>query len=177
MFKTFGILFKTFLNMCIFRYKPQDLPQSYDLLMLCLLIYTFMNVLLAMTTAPFTRALQISVLDTLIISVITLIVLRLNHHYERWIKTLMALAGTGCIIGLFALPLFAGAFLLQVSELLQSLILMIYLALLIWNIVIMGHILRHAMETTLAVGIIFALIYLIISSTLISVAIPQLDSV
>lgn len=177
MFKTFGILFRTFLNMCVFRYKPQDLPQSYDLLILCLLVYTFINVLLAMTTAPFTRALQISVLDTIIISIITIIILRLNRHYERWIKTLMALAGTGCIIGLFALPLFAGAFLLQVSELVQSLILMIYLALLIWNIVIMGHILRHAMETTLSVGIVFALIYLIISSTLISVAIPQPDSV
>jgi hypothetical protein len=177
MIKTIGVLFKTFLNMCIFRYKPQDLPQSYDLLVLCLLIYTFVNVLLAMTTAPFTRALQISVLDTIIISIITMIILRLNRHFERWHKTLMAITGTGCIIGLFALPLFAGAFLLQVSELLQSLILMVYLALLIWNIVIMGHILRHAMETTLGVGIVFAMIYLVITSTLISVALPQLEPV
>ena len=177
MFKTIDVLFNTFLNMCIFRYKPQDLPQSYDLLMLCLFIYTAINALLAMTTAPFIRALQISVLDTVIIAVITITILKLNRHYERWIKTLMALTGTGCIIGLFALPLFTGAFLLQVSELVQSVILMIYLALLIWNIVIMGHILRHAMETTLGVGIVFALIYLIISSTLISVAVPQLESV
>jgi len=68
-------------------------------------------------------------------------------------------------------------FLLEVSELLQSLILMVYLALLIWNIVIMGHILRHAMETTLGVGIVFAMIYLVITSTLISVALPQLEPV
>ena len=177
MFNTFGILFKTFLNMCVFRYKPQDLPQSYDLLMLCLLIYTFINVLLAMTTTPFAQALQISVLDTVIITIITIFILKINRHYERWIKTLMALAGTGCIIGLFTLPLFAGAFLLEVSELIQSLILMIYLALLIWNIVIMGHILRHAMETSLGVGIVFAMIYLVITSTLISFVIPQTDAV
>lgn len=177
MIKTFGVLFKTFLNMCIFRYKPQDLPQSYDLLIICLLLYTLINVLLAMTTAPFATALQISILDTAIVTVITVFILKLNRHHERWLKTLMALAGTGCIIGLFTLPLFAGAFLLEVSELIQSVILMIYLALLIWNIVIMGHILRHAMETTLGIGIVFAVIYLVITSTLISVVIPRPDAV
>ena len=177
MIKTIGVLFKTFLNMCIFRYRPQDLPQSYDLLIVCLFFYTLVNVLLAMTTAPFAQALQISVLDTAIVTIITVFILKLNRHYERWLKTLMAIAGTGCIIGLFTLPLFAGAFLLEVSELIQSVILMIYLALLIWNIVIMGHILRHAMETTLGIGIVFAVIYLVITSTLISVVIPQPDAV
>jgi hypothetical protein len=175
MIKTITVLFKTFLSMCFFRYKPQALPQSIDLLMLCLVVYIFINVLLAMTTAPFIRALQISVLETVMIAIITIIILRLNHHHERWVKTLMAITGTGCVIGLFALPLFAGAFLLQLSGFLQTLIMVLYLTLLIWNIVIMGHILRHAMETTLSVGIVFAMIYLLITSTLISVAIPRLE--
>ena len=161
--------------MCLFRRKPQDLPQSFELLVICIIAYILINFLLGLNTSTSIRAIQSSFLETLFISIITIVILKLNHHTERWLKTLMAITGTGCVIGLFALPLFMGVFTLETGSLLRALILMVYLFLLIWNIAVMGHILRYALETTMGFGVLFALIYIVITSILIGVLMPPAE--
>ena len=172
MVKTITTLFKAFFDLCLFRRKPQDLPQSIELLIVCLVTYILINFLVGLNTSTTLRAIQASFLETLFISMITVIILKLNKHTERWLKTLMAIMGTGCVISLLALPLFIGIFTLDAGKAVQSVILMVYLVLLVWNIAIMGHILRHALETTMGVGVLFALIYIVITSILIGALVP-----
>lgn len=167
-------LFRVFFNICTFRNKPQDLPLSSALLALTLFCYTLANILLMMSSAPVTHAVLAGLLETGLVSLITICILKLSRHAGRWTKTLMALAGTGCIMSLLALPLFSGGLLQNAGGALQALLLMIYLVLLIWNIMVMAHILRHAMDTSLGVGIVFAIIYIVISTVLINTLLPAM---
>lgn len=160
-------LFTAFFKICLLKNGPQDLPLSRELLAVCLLLYTIINILLALTTTTPPKAITSGILETGLISIITIIILRLNRHPERWVQTLTALTGTGCILGILALPLFAGSLLFDSGELLQALLVILYLTLIIWSLAIMGHILRHALDTTMGVGVLFAIIYILITSLLI----------
>lgn len=160
-------LFRAFFNICLLKKGPQDLPLSRELLALCLLLYTAVNILLALTTTTPARAIASGVLETALVSVLTIIILRLSRHPGRWVQTLIALTGTGCILGIMALPLFAGSLLFDSGELLQALLVILYLILIIWSLAIMGHILRHALDTTMGVGVVFAITYILITSLLI----------
>ncbi len=166
-------LFRTFFEMCLLKRKPQDLPHSQELLALFLIIYTLINILLLWTSAGLDHAIFSAVLETTLMILITYAILRLNKHPGRTVKTLIALAGTGCIVSVVAIPLFLAGMLEPVTGAIQSLILLFYLLLLVWNVVIMGHILRHALDTSLGAGVIFAIIYILITSMLISVTLPE----
>lgn len=168
-------LFMTFFRICTFRSKPQDLPQSKELLLLCLLSYSVINFLLTLSVTGAGPAASSSLLETVLVCLITLALLWINRRPERWLKTLTAIAGAGCVIGIIALPLFFLTFVINPGDIIRSFLLMLYLCLLVWNIVIMGNILRHALETSLAAGIVFAILYLIITSILVNQLLPTVE--
>ena len=171
--QAFNSILNTFFNICLLRSKPQDLPLSHVLLLISLFLYAVINALLAFTTTTPVNAILSGVLETFLVAVITLGILKFNHHPERWVQTLTALAGTGAILGVLALPLFTSALLLNAGDLLQGLLVILYLSLIIWSLAIMGHILRHALDTTMGVGIVFAIIYILIVSLLIGALISR----
>ena len=89
----------------------------------------------------------------------------LRRHPLRFEQTLSALTGTGTLMGLLALPLMV--WIVQQSPdgdiALPSLLL---LGLMAWNIAIMAHILRHALNTPIWGGALYALGYTFLSWTL-----------
>ena len=60
MLTALSTLSKAFLDICLLRKGPQDLPQSSVLLSLCLILYTVINVLLTVQSRPFADALLVS---------------------------------------------------------------------------------------------------------------------
>jgi drug/metabolite transporter (DMT)-like permease len=167
-------LFRAFFQICLLRFSPGQLPRSYELLTVSLIAYTLVNFLLALFTAPLFDAVLASLLESALVALITVGILSLNRHYGRWVETLMALAGTGFILGMFALPLIYGGTMLQDNGLLQAFMLLVYIFLVVWNILIMAHILRHAIDTTFGFGIVFALAYIFITSAVIVFLLPDL---
>ena len=175
MFTAINFIFREFFSICLLQSKPQDLPVSNNLLSLCLVIYTAENVLLAQHKVTLFKAVAASLLETLLVTVITLVILGLSNRAARWRQTLTALIGTGCIMGLVALPIFYGS-ILAGTDALRAIIFLLYAVLLVWNIMVMSHILRHALDTSFAFGVIFALTYIFITSILVHLVIPELDS-
>lgn len=172
MLKALKTLFQVFFSICLLRGKPQDLPNSVELLAVCILAAAVVNFLLALFSTTAANAMLASVIEIVLIALITLAILQLNKHPERWLKTMMALTGTGIILSLIALPLFFVSLHLQELAVVQLLAMLAYLGLIVWNIMIMGHILRHALETGFGVGILFALTYIVITSISIALFLP-----
>ena len=125
MIKTTVTIFNAFFNICMLKNGPQDLPLSPALLALTLFCYTLVNILLALSSTPVTYAVMSGLLETTVVSVITVVILKLSRRSGRWNKTLMALAGTGCILGLLTLPLFAGGLLINASGALQAVLMIV----------------------------------------------------
>ena len=69
--------------------------------------------------------------------------------------------GTGAILGLFALPLLFMQ--MQTGDQPALLPSVLILGLMIWNLSVAGHILRHAISAPFFVGVLLALVYMYVS--------------
>jgi hypothetical protein len=168
-------LAKAFLNICLLRKGPQDLPKSSALLTLCLIFYTLIDVLLTVQTRPFIDALLVSLVDVGFLLVVTSLILKQHRHIERLGQTMTALFGTGVILGILIFPLVYGGVQNQYDGGIQQIIIVIFLVMVIWNIAVLAHIVRHSISTSMGIGIIIAIFYIWMSSLLISMIFPEIS--
>ena len=169
-------LSKAFLDICLLRKGPQDLPKSSVLLTLCLILYTALDVLLTVQTRSFTDALLVSLVDVGFLLLVTSLILKQHRHYERWGQTMTALFGTGVILGIFIFPLVYGGVQNRYEDWLQQIIVVLFLVMVIWNIAVLAHIVRHAISTSMGIGIMIAILYIWMSSLLITMIFPEITA-
>ncbi len=176
MLTALSTLSKAFLDICLLRKGPQDLPQSSVLMSLCLISYTVLDVLLTVQSRPFADALLVSFVDVGFLLVVTSLILRQHQYLDRWYQTMTALFGTGVILGIFIFPLVYGGMQNQYEDWLQQIIVLLFLIMVIWNIAVLAHIVRHAISTSLGIGIMIAILYIWMSSLLIAMLFSEMSA-
>ncbi len=165
-------LLGAFFNMCLLRSKPQDLPYSLDLLSLILFFYITLNFLLASTSVKPLLAVQSALIETVLIIILMFLILKINKKTNRWLKTLMAITGTGMVLSVLAIPVFILIFVIDPGDFLRTLALLLYLCMLVWNVAIVGHIFRYTLDTSLGYGVIYSILYILLTTTIIRVLVP-----
>lgn len=155
------MLTKVFLDICLLRAKPQDLPAAEFLLGMTLFTYTLAGVAVAVINMPLKDAVLCALAGTLILATLTHTTLMLRRLPARLNQTLSALAGSGTVLG-------AIAWLLIVSHAPPIFL----LALLVWSLAITAHVLRHALSVSLGMGIGVSLAYLLVSFIIMSALFP-----
>ena len=162
-------LFELFLAICLLRKGPQDVPASPVLLRLTLLSYGLSGVLiqLQLLDVDLASSLVLTVLNIVLLTGFAYSVLVWRHYPQRFMQTLTALLGTGTLLRLLALLL-----LLMDQETTPAdtsgWFRLLWQGPFVWSIFVMAHILRHAGSTSLAMGVVYTLIYLFLSSMTIS---------
>ena len=126
---------------------------------LCLLAYGLSGLLVLMLSTPVPIALLQILLDLILLSGLLHLALLARRHPWRFEQTLSALTGTGTFMALPLMTWILGGS----SPKLPSALL---LALMVWSIAIMAHILRQTFETSIWIGAICALGYTFLSWTL-----------
>jgi hypothetical protein len=111
-------------------------------------------------------------LDTALLIVFIQALLYLLSRGTRILQTLTAMAGSGSLLGLVALPLVLWGQPSQAEEQVSGLLLYAWLLLLLWNLLVAGHILRHALSTSLGIGVGVALLYALFSMQLVAALFP-----
>ncbi len=167
---------KAFLDICLLKKGPQDLPKSTVLLVLCLFMYTLMDVLLTVQSRPFVDALMVSLVDAGFLLGVTSLILRQHQKLDRWHQTLTSLFGTGVILGIFIFPLVFGGIQNQYEAWLQQIIVVLFLIMVVWNVAVLAHIVRHAISTSMGIGIMIAILYIWMSSLLITMLFPEISA-
>ncbi|MFO1371225.1 MAG: hypothetical protein U1F42_02150 [Candidatus Competibacteraceae bacterium] len=158
-------LFNLFLDICLFRKAPQDVPASPVLLKLCLLAYALSEFLRALLSTPAPVAILQILLDMALLAGLLYLALIAYKHPARFTQTLSALTGIGAFISLLALPL-TSWIVQQGKEGDIQLPLLLILGLIAWSIAVMAHILRYAFDTSIWVGALYAFGYTLLSETL-----------
>ena len=155
-------LLLAFFDICRLRKAPQDIPASPQLLALSLTAYALLSCLLQGLSEPVDLAVSSALLEIAVLMLFVQCLLLLKGRPARWMQTMTALAGAGIILSLIALPLylFAGVGSAAAPGLNLGLTLLLMLA--GWGVVVMGHVLRHALETHPALAFMLALVYLIL---------------
>ena len=145
-------MFSTFLNICLLRANPQDLPTSTSLLILALLAHFAVEMLTAFGKVPLWNAFFSSAASTLLLVAVIHTALLLRNLQVRVKQTLTALAGCGAGLILLAF--------LAISLLHTQLPLwLVGLPFLIWLLVVYGHILRHAFSISFGLAIAVSVLY------------------
>ncbi|HRX61418.1 MAG TPA: hypothetical protein P5260_09435 [Candidatus Competibacter sp.] len=158
-------LFNLFLDICLLRKGPQDVPASMALTKLCLLAYGLSSLLVLLTEVPAPVALLQVLLDMVLLGGLLYLGLILHRHPKRFEQTLTALTGTGSLMGLLALPLAIwidhqqpGGDIALPSTLM--------FVLMVWSIAVIAHILRHAFDISIWLGVVYSLSYTFLYWTL-----------
>lgn len=156
------VIVETFLRIALRRLGPEDLPDSGFLLGLAVLAYLGCNFLAALPVIGagpvLLRALAADF--ALLVGCVWLL-LRLSGHGGRFRRTLTALLGTGALLQACALPFnwWLGAAAGQPA--LAPTVGII--AVLLWSLVVNGHILARALSVPYAVGLSVSIAYFIIN--------------
>jgi hypothetical protein len=117
----------------------------------------------------FQDGMRIALLELAMLTVFVVLLLYLLGKPARIRQTLSALTGAGTLLGLPALLLVIAA-----PEQEASPLSMAWLMLLVWNLLVTAHIMRHALSSSLAIGLAVALLYILVSTQVIVTAFPQL---
>lgn len=161
-----------FFKMCLLKLGPQDLPSSGLLLAVALTAYTLTAMLTSLAILPASSVVLAAFTDTALLSGLTVGLLYIHRFRSRLTQTLTALAGTGTVLGLAALP--AAGWLVLSKESGGSIDQprLILMALTLWGLIVMGHILRHALSTVFILGIVLAFIFYMVSANVMVVLFP-----
>lgn len=165
-------LIRAWFDICLLRRAPQELPASNYLLGLALCCYAAVSLLVSTQSYEFPRALLLAGVDLGLLVGFVWLLLYLQGKVARFNQTLSAMAGTGSIMGLVALPLLVMASPETVSGPVPASLVSVWLLLLLWNLFVMAHIIRHALSTTFLVGVGFSILYAVISMQVITTLFP-----
>lgn len=161
-------LINTAVDLCLLRLGPQQLPASPVLLAVCLLLNLLVGMLMVVgVNAGFMQALLQSLFEIALMLGVLYAALKLYQKRSRFSQTATALMLSNLLLGLFSLPLVSWN---QRSQSLGSGVLL--LLLIFWSIVVMGHILRHAFNVHLNIGILAGIIYTLFYWNLIAMLFP-----
>ena len=158
-----------FVDLCLLRRAPQDLPASQSLLVAVLVVNALAGIVLgAQTWAGTGVALAATVLDLGVLLALLWIALQMRGVLPRFTQSATALLGAGVLFTLLAMPLQP---LLDTPEDIEAGALL-YLLLLVWVQLVYGHVLRHALNVNLVSGVALALVYTFTSAVLIELFFP-----
>lgn len=147
-------LLRAFAGICIFHFAPQDLPRSSALLAATTAGNMLVSVIIYALESSFGAALFKALLETATLFSLTFGLLFLLSYGRRWTQTMSALMGCGTLLGAVALMTMVLAPVLP-SDLGLALLRVNFLL----NLLVIAHILRHALGTWFLAGLLLAFGY------------------
>ncbi len=154
-------LLQLFIDLCRLRRGPQDLPVSRFLMMFTAASYFAIGLAVSLLEQSLGLAILSAALDTLMLATLAWLSLRVIGKTPRFTQTYTALAGTGILFGLMGWPLIA--WLQGIPEGQGGSLSLLLLGLVIWNIMAIGYILRHALGIMMWAASGVALFYMYLS--------------
>ncbi len=139
---------------------PEDLPDSRFLLGITLAIYLLLQVPLGWILFDMSiNLVQVIAADLLILAFFLWVLLRLSGYSSRYCQTLTAFLGTSALLTVLSIPFtyWRNVTLSQESGI--ALPSTIIFAIMLWSLVVYGHIISRALSTPFGVGLMVSVGY------------------
>ena len=153
--------------------KPQDLKLSRNEFSNLLIIYFIISFATAYSYLSTEYAIPFAFLDLFLLLGFVYCCLMICGFANRWRQSTAAIAGCGCIFGVIAIPLLFLVNYFKDSPQITSMISFFLTILVLWNIVINGHIFRHAFSILYIGGLAIAIMYYLLMNALVVVLMPE----
>lgn len=163
-------LIRLFWEICLLRKGPQDVPSAVVLFWLLFLIGFVVDVFMAVNFVDFQPALFLVLANILVLFGMVISLLAMFRYKNRIIQTLTTLIGAGLVFSFLRMPLL---FVFKSYPDSAGIFGIMEIFLLIWNLLVVAHILRHALSTELFVAGMLSFGYFMVSYQLVDYFIPQ----
>lgn len=165
-------IFKLFLDICLFRKGPQDIPLSGFLLVLTLMFTLSTSILLSWVEVEFFQAILQSLCATSLLVGFFFGMLRMAGKMTRFPQSLIAALAADGMITALAIPLVLVSVALPEWQAAVSLLL---LAMMLWELAVLGHIIQQAMDfPRYGPGFALAFVYTVLSMRIMMGLFPPL---
>ncbi|MET0013918.1 MAG: hypothetical protein ABW088_09725 [Sedimenticola sp.] len=153
-------LLNVFIDICLLRAGPQDLPASGFLMLwtAVLGLITGTIVIVGDFGGP-ANALMAQLMDLVLVVVLLRIGLEFTGLQARFVQSATALFGTGVMVNLVSMPLQLMIGEDPAASPLGQIGVLLFLFLAVWAIVIIAHILRYTFQITFLGGSALAILY------------------
>ncbi|MCW8903063.1 MULTISPECIES: hypothetical protein [Sedimenticola] len=167
-------LINLFVDICLLRAAPQDLPVASFLVTFTLLLNLLTGTIVIVghfnSVVP---ALLAQLMDLALLALLVRLALNYQRHAGRFTQAISALFGCGVLINLVAMPLQ-----LMIGDdprvsPLGGLGVLFYVMLVIWGMVVVAHILRHTFEIRFGNGMLLSIGYFMLINWLVELIFPR----
>ena len=152
-----------FIDLCLFRASPSDLPVSQSLLKITLLSYFALGVIINQLDATWLTSFFVSLADVFIMIMAAYLLLNYRGLQARYTQTLTALAGTGCCISIIGLPILWQFYQLEPEQQAVSFLFLLLVVLLLWSLMITAQIFRNSLGVKPGMAMMLTIMYIIVS--------------
>ena len=157
-------LFIRFIDICLFRAGPADLPSSHWLMKVVLVSYFITGVMVSKIESPWNASLLSSLTDMLLMVLVSWLLLKLRGLLKRYQQTVTAMAGSGTILSLLSLPVLYVLHQVDTpNSHMSSIVLLFVMILLFWSLMVTAHIFRQALEIKPGTAAVITIIYTLVS--------------
>lgn len=157
-----NIIFR-YIEICLFKASPADVPSSHWLMKITLLFYFIVGVVISRIDQNWDISLFTSLTDTLAMIVAVLLLLHFRGYTARFQQTVTAMAGTGACIGCIGIPIVYFFSQVKENEQLGSIALLLMVAVMIWSLMVTAHIFRNALEIKPSSAVMITIAYTVLS--------------
>ena len=150
-------------GMCLLRTGPQDIPASQTLLLITVAAYFGVSFVLAIVTLGFSASLGAATVDVVFLLIVSYVILWIKLTTNRWYQVATALAGVCTLIGAIAIPFAAMQAVLGTENAAIAFPVLILIGLMVWNLIAIAHVFKHAMDVNMIVAALLAGFYMYLS--------------
>ncbi|MCW8906318.1 MAG: hypothetical protein OQL28_03635 [Sedimenticola sp.] len=161
-------LINLFVDIALLRAAPQDLPAAPVLVTLTLLVNLVTG---SIVIVDHFNSLLVAVLaqlaDLALLALLVWLILGYQKRPQRFNQAISALFGCGVMVNLIAMPLQLMIGDDPRTSPMGGLGVLLFIALMIWGLVIVAHVLRHTFETRFGNGMLLSIGYFLLINWLI----------
>lgn len=165
------LVLQRFIQICLFRAGPADLPMSRWLFKLAILGYLLVGTAVShVDNAALLVNLVASLADTVLMMLTCWLLLWYRGLGARYLQTVTAMAGAGSVMGIVGLPLLWLFRQVEPHGQLTSLVLLLVMVVVFWSLLVTAHIFRQALEIRPGMAAIVTVLYTIVSLIVVGLA-------
>ncbi len=165
--------YQNFFEILFFKKKPQDIKISHNEFSSLLIIYFVISFITAYIYLSSEYAIPFAFIDIFLLMSFVFFCLLICGFTNRWRQSTAAIAGCGSLFGIIGIPLLFLINQFKDSPEITTIISFFLTMLVLWNIVINGHIFRHAFSIFFIGGLGIALMYYLLMNALVVLLIPE----
>jgi len=152
-----------FINVCLFKAGPSDLPASQSLLRIMLLVYLILGIIVNRLDSDWNTSLFVSVVDVLVLMVVAGLLLKFRGFEARYTQTVTALAGTGSCIAIIGFPIIWWFYQIEAEQQATSYAMLLMVTLMFWSLMITAHIFRQSLEIKAGTAAMLTIAYTVVA--------------